>query len=112
MLFSTLIPSALNLSIAAASLMRGLPILNTWILNRMPAAGSSFRDSDRLLLAGAVSGQIAGGFLATGLALYFLGAWLLPMWLPALGYDIREFSRMLADLDAPARLARWLSGAP
>ena len=64
MLFSTLIPSALKLCVAAASLFRGLPFLNTWIVKRMQAT-SSMRDSDRLLLASALSVQVAGGFLAT-----------------------------------------------
>jgi hypothetical protein len=57
MLFSTLIPSALNLCVAASSFMRGVPFLNTWILNRMVAARSAMRDRDRFLLASALSGR-------------------------------------------------------
>jgi hypothetical protein len=72
MLFSTLIPSAVNLCIAAASLIRGLPFLNTWIVDRMQTA-RAVRDSDRLLVASALSAQIAGGFLVTGVALYLIG---------------------------------------
>lgn len=53
-LFSALIPSAVNLCFAAASLIRGLPFLNTRIVKRMQAI-SSMRDSDRLLLASARS---------------------------------------------------------
>jgi hypothetical protein len=109
MLFSTLIPSALNLGVAAASLIRGLPFLNTWIVGRMTSA-DALRDSDRLLLAGVLSGQIAGGFLATGLALYFLGVWLLPLWLPFLGGYVRDFSEALAAYNAPARIMMWFAG--
>jgi hypothetical protein len=108
-LFSTLIPSALNLCIAAASLLRGLPIFNGWIVRKMPASGA-IRDSDRLLMASALSGQIVGGVLATGLALYFIGVWLLPFWLPILGGLIRNFSQALAAYNAPARIMMWFSG--
>ena len=109
MLFSTLIPSALNLCIAAASLIRGLPILNTWIVKRMQNS-AAMRDSDRLLLASALSAQIAGGVLVTGVALYLIGVWFLPIWLPFLGGYVRDFSDALARDDAPARIIRWLAG--
>jgi hypothetical protein len=109
MLFSTLIPSAINLCIAAASLVRGLPFLNTWIVKRMQAA-EALRDSDRLLLASALSAQIAGGVLATGVALYLIGVWFLPIWLPFLGGYARDFSEALAANDAPARIMMWFAG--
>jgi hypothetical protein len=111
MLFSTLIPSALNLCVAAASLVRGLPFLNDWIVRRMTATGTR-RDSDRLLLASALSAQIAGGFLAMSLALYFLGAWLLPIWLPFLGGYVEHFSEALAAYDAPRRIFYWYGSEP
>jgi hypothetical protein len=110
MLFSTLIPSATNLCIAAASLMRGAPFLNEWILARMPMDGG-IRIKDRRLLTGLLAGQIAGGVLATGLALYFLGAWLLPMWLPTFGAILRYFSEALAAYDAPGRVMHWFTDA-
>ena len=96
-LFSALIPSAVNLCFAAASLIRGLPFLNTRIVKRMQAT-SSMRDSDRLLLARALSAQVAGGFLATGGALYLIGVSFLPIWLPILGACVRDFSEALAAL--------------
>ncbi len=109
MLFSTLIPSALNLCLAASSLIRGLPFLNTWIVKRMQAAGA-MREPDRLLLASALSAQIAGGFLATGVALYLIGVWFLPIWLPFLGAYVRDFSEALAAFNAPARIMMWFVG--
>lgn len=109
MLFSTLIPSAVNLCIAAASFIRGSPFLSTWILTRMQTPGP-IRDSDRLLLAGALSAQIAGGFLATGVALYLIGAWFLPIWLPILGGYLRDFSEVLEKVDVPTRIMMWLAG--
>ena len=107
MVFSTLIPSALNLCIAAASLIRGLPFLNTRIVKRMQTG--TMHDRDRLLLASALSGQIAGGFLATGVALYLIGVWFLPIWLPILGSYVRDFSEALAAFNAPARFMMWLA---
>ncbi len=108
-LFSTLIPSALNLCVAAASLIRGLPFLNAWIVRRM-TAGPAIRDSDRRLLAGVLSLQIAGGFLATGFALYFIGVWFMPIWLPFFGGYVRDFSEALAAYNAPARIMMWFAG--
>ncbi len=108
-LFSTLIPSALNLCVAAASLIRGLPLLNTWIVAQMPM-GKAISDRERLRLAGALAAQIAGGFLATGLALYFLGVWFFPLWLPTLGAYVRDFSEALAAYNAPARIMMWFAG--
>ena len=57
----------------------------------MQTAGA-MRDSDRLLLASALSAQIAGGVLVTGVALYFIGVYFLPIWLPFLGGYLRDFS--------------------
>jgi hypothetical protein len=110
MLFSTLIPSAINLGIAATSFMRGAPFLNEWILARMPIDGG-IRNKDRRLLTGLLAGQIAGGVLLTGLALYFLGAWLLPIWLPTFGTILRDFSEALAAYDAPGQILKWFTSA-
>ena len=109
MLFSTLIPSALNLCIACASLIRGVPFLNTWIVRRMQTV-DAVRDSDRLLLASVLAGQIAGGVLATGVALYLIGVWFLPNWLSVLGGYVRDFSDALAASNAPARIMMWFAG--
>ena len=68
------------------------------------------RDGDGLLLSGARAAQIAGGALATGFALYGIGAWLLPIWLPTLGGWVRDFSEALAAFNAPARIMMWLAG--
>ena len=49
--------------------------------------------------------------MATGLALYFLGVWFLPTWLPLLGGYVRDFSEALAAYNAPARIMMWFAGA-
>jgi hypothetical protein len=69
----------------------------------------ALRERNRCLLAGVLSGQIAGGFLPTGLALYFIGVWFLPTWLPILGAYVRDFSGALAAYNAPARIM-WFAG--
>jgi hypothetical protein len=109
MLFSTLIPSALNLCIAISSFMRGVPLLNTWILNRIATTRSAMGDRDRFLLASTLSGQIAGGFFVTGVAFYLLGVWLLPRGLPFLGGYLRDFSEALATYNAPGQIMKWLT---
>ena len=69
----------------------------------------ALRDSDHLLLASALSAQIAGGFLGTGLVLYFIGVWFLPIWLPILGGYVRDFSEALAAYNAPAHIMMWFA---
>jgi len=111
MLFSTLIPSLINLVIGAAAFLRGLPSLNAWILNRMPHA-KAVRDNDRLPVACALAGQLAGGLLVSGVLLYLLAAYVVPMWIPTLGALIRDFSEHVAAFNAPARLMMLLHGSP
>jgi hypothetical protein len=60
-------------------------------------------------LASALSAQIAGGVLATGVALYLIGVWFLPIWLPTLGGYVRDFSEALAAYNAPARIMMWFA---
>ena len=103
MLLSPLIPSVINLCVAAASFLRGLPFLNAWIVRKMP---DTIQDSDRVLLASALGGQVAAGALLTGVVLYLIGVWLLPLLVPILGF-IREVSEGVANYDAPRRIMTW-----
>ena len=105
MLFSPLIPSVINLCVAAASFLRGLPFLNAWVVRKMPDA---IHDSDRVLLASALGGQVAGGTLLTGVVLYLIGVSSLPLWLLILG-SAREVSERVADFDAPKRIMTWFA---
>ncbi|MFZ1963186.1 MAG: hypothetical protein WAU78_06930 [Roseiarcus sp.] len=111
MLFSTLIPSLINLVIGAAAFLRGLPSLHAWILNRMPE-GKAVRDNDRLPVACALAGQLAGGLLISGVLLYLLAAYVVPIGIPTLGATIRDFSEEVAAFNAPARLMMLLHGSP
>jgi hypothetical protein len=111
MLFSTLIPSLINLVIGAAAFLRGLPSLNAWILKRLPE-GKAVRESDRLPVACALAGQLAGGLLISGVLLYLLAAYVVPIGIPTLGAFIRDFSEQVAAFNAPARLMMLLHGSP
>ena len=111
MLFSTLIPSLINLVIGAAAFLRGLPSLNAWILNRMPE-GKAVRENDRLPVACALAGQLAGGLFISGVLLYLLAAYVVPIGIPTLGACIRDFSEQVAAFNAPARLMMLLHGSP
>ncbi len=110
MLFSTLIPSLCNLVIGAAAFVRGLPFINNWILSRMPI-GKAMRDSDRLCVASALAGHFAGGILISGVLVYLLFAHAVPFGLAVFGPYLRDFSKMLADYNAPYQIMNWFAGA-
>ncbi len=98
-----------NLSIAAAAFLRGLPGLNRWILNRMPAE-KAVRERDKLKVVTALTGQVVGGVALTGAAAYLVAVYVIPLGLPALGGVVREFAFALAGYIAPARAMMWLAG--
>jgi hypothetical protein len=108
LLFSSMIPSLLNLSIAAAAFLRGLPRVNAWVVQRVPV-GKTMRQSDRLMVSAALAAQLVGGVALTGVATYLAGVYLLPLWLPAFGAVVRDFAADLAVYNAPARTIIWLS---
>jgi hypothetical protein len=110
LLFSSMIPSILNLSIAAAAFLRGWPRINGWILQRMPV-GKAVAQRDRLPVAAALTAQLVGGVAFTGVAVYLVALYLIPLGLPAFGAVVRDFAQDLADYNLPARLMIWLSGA-
>jgi hypothetical protein len=110
LLFSSMVPSIINLSIAAAAFLRGLPRLNAWILDRMPI-GSAVQQHDRIGVAGALTAQLVGGIALTGICTYLVATYLIPIGLPAFGGLVRDFAADLAFYDAPARTIMWLIGA-
>jgi hypothetical protein len=109
LLFSSMIPSILNLSIAGAAFLRGLPGPNRWILARMPS-GKAVRERDRLTVAAALTGLLVGGMALTGIATYLVAIYLIPLGLPAFGAVVRDFAADLATYNAPARMMIWLTG--
>ena len=109
MLFSTAIPSVVNLAIASFAFMRGMPFATNWMLRHMPEEGP-MRSRDRLRVAAALSVQLSVGLRITAGLLYFLITEIIPLALPTLGPIIRDFSSQLAAYDAPRRAMKWLAG--
>jgi hypothetical protein len=109
MLFSTLIPSLLNLMIGAAAFLRGLPAVNGWILDHMPD-GVALPERERGLVAAALAGQIVGGALITALSFDLLVRYLVPLGLPTIGGFVRDLAEQVAAFNAPARLMMGFAG--
>jgi hypothetical protein len=109
MLFSTAIPSVVNLAIASFAFLRGMPPVTRWMLRCMPVGGA-MRPRDRLRVSAALAAQVAVGALLTATLLYLLFDNVIPLGLPWLGEIIRDFSKQIADYNAPAYVMRWLAG--
>jgi len=111
MLFSTMIPSLLNLMIGGASLPRGVPWLTAALLRAMPEhrAPSVF---NRAWIAGVLTAQVfLGGLLgiaAQGVLVYVV----IGLLLPAFGLDLLGLARAVAAPDLPGMLLAWITGSP
>lgn len=110
MLFSTMIPSVINLAAAAVAFIRGLPWVNQWVLGYFPTDGSPMGEMERAIVALVLAGQVVFGLLLTGVGLYALGFWLLPMWLPVVGDELLWMSEQSAALNLPERVLVWFVG--
>ena len=109
MLFSTAIPSVVNLAIASFAFLRGVPFVTKWMLSRMPE-NAAMRPRDQMRVAAALAGQVAIGLLLTASLLYLLFDDVVPLALPWLGAIIRGFSEQIAAYNAPAHVMKWLAG--
>ena len=109
MLFSTQIPSAVNLCIAAAAFLRGLPGVTAWLLRRMPE-DRPVREEDRLPVACVLAAQIAGGPVLTLSMLCAILFFAIPLGMPLLAAAIRDFTLVVAQAQVPAHVLFWLSG--
>jgi len=107
-LFSTMIPSVVNLIVASAACLRGLTAINKWILRLIPSDGSPMPETTRLTVSMALAGQIACGALLGLLAIYVLIFLVRPVWLPFLGGLILSAAEFTAGLDLPAQLGHIL----
>ncbi|MGD0762693.1 MAG: hypothetical protein ABR929_05790 [Roseiarcus sp.] len=108
-LFSSMIPSFLNLALAFFSFLRGLPWINAWILRRM-AGGKAMRDGDRLAVVSALTGQVVGGTaLAIG-AFYAVVLWALALVGSCFARILLWFSTVLEAADVPAGLMALFGG--
>ena len=109
MLFSTAIPSVVNLFIASFAFLRSMPFTTKWILSSMPE-NAEMRSRDCLRVSAALAVQVAIGALLTATLLYLMFDNLIPATLPWLGAIIRDFSEKVAAYNAPAHVMKWLAG--
>jgi hypothetical protein len=108
-LFSTMIPSLINLCIAGWSLLQGMPWLRRAMLAHMPAQGAVAK-ADLVWMPLVLTGQL---FLGAGLALLaqlglFFG--LIVFALPSIGLDLLSLCQTLAHDDWPSVVIRALAG--
>lgn len=111
MLFSTMIPSLLNLMIGGASLLRGVPWLTRALLHAMPEhrAPASF---NRSIIALVLTSQIFLGGLLGIAAQGFLVYAVIGLVLPWFGLDLLALARTVAAPDLPGQVIAWLLGPP
>ena len=103
MLFSSMIPSFVNLTIAAAAFLRGLPAVHARVLARLEP-NRALGTWDRIGLAATLAGQVViGGMLAIGV-FYLAAMVVLPMVLPAFAHLLLTFADGLAEADLPAQM--------
>jgi hypothetical protein len=107
MLFSTLIPSVLNLMIGSAAVLRGFGPVRTWILKQLPPGGVEIRDHKRWRVAALLSGQIVGGAMITTLTIYGIVFYIVPLGLPALGGFILSIAHGVEAADVPGAVMRF-----
>lgn len=107
MLFSSMIPSFVNLTIASAAFLRGVPAVNTRVLRKLGAA-NGLPLGERLAISLVVSGQIALGALLGAAALAVAAHLLLPMIFGPFAETLLSFSEFLAEAEFPARLLEIL----
>jgi hypothetical protein len=111
MLFSTMIPSLLNLMIGGASLLRGVPWLTAALLRAMPERRAP-RSFDRTWIAGVLTAQVFLGGLLGIAAQGFLVYVVIGLLLPVFGLDLLGLARAVAAPDLPGVVIHWLLALP
>jgi hypothetical protein len=111
LLFSTMIPSLLNLMIGGASLLRGIPGLPARLL-RFMLASKAVPTFDRTWLALVLTVQVfVGAFLGIAAQLV-LAVGVIFYVLPWIGLELLDTARAVAEFDLPTRLFRLWWGDP
>ena len=103
LLFSTTIPSIINLMIGGASLMRGVPGVSSWLLRFMPAkrAVPAF---NRAWIATVLTLQLVGGAILGIVVQFALVYAVFGYVMPWLGLELLDMARALAAFDLPGKL--------
>jgi hypothetical protein len=107
LLFSTMIPSIVNLMIGGASLMRGIPGVPSLLLRKMPAhrAVPAF---DRAWIATVLTLQLVGGAILGIVVQFALIYAVFGYVMPWLGLELLDMARAVAALDLPGMIIAWL----
>jgi hypothetical protein len=106
-LFSTMIPSIVNLMIGGASLMRGVPGVPSLLLRFMPA-NKAVPAFERTWIATVLTLQLVGGAIL-GIVVQFTLVYAV-FWhvMPWMGLELLDMARALAAWDLPGKLIAWL----
>jgi len=111
LLLSTLLPSLINLGIGGASLMRGLPLVPSLLLQHLPA-DKPVRSYERtwisLVLAMQTVGGVILGVVVQGLLFWAMIAYVMP-WL---GLNLLNMIRDILALNLPERAWRLIGLVP
>jgi hypothetical protein len=94
-LFSTMLPSLINLFIAGVSLARGVPGVSSWLLRKMKK-GEAVPNYDRLLVALVLTFQGVIGFAIAVVAQGFLFWVIIWQAMPRLGFGILDLAYRVA----------------
>jgi hypothetical protein len=109
LLFSTMIPSLVNLMIGGTSLLRGIPGLPAFFLRFMPE-GLAVPAFDRAWLAIALTGQIFLGAVLGIVAQAVLAWGLIFRVMPWIGLHLLSLCVKLADFNLPHKVAVLFTG--
>jgi hypothetical protein len=105
LLLSTMIPSLVNLVIAGASLLRGLPVLPALLLRFIPARGGALK-WDRAWIALVLTFQVFGGAALGVAAQVLLAVGIIGYVMPWLGFGLLDTARDVAAFNLPARVGQ------
>jgi hypothetical protein len=103
LLFSTMIPSIINLMIGGASLMRGVPDVPSLLLRFMPA-NKAVPTFDRAWIATVLTLQLVGGAILGIVVQFALVYAVFGYVMPWLGLELLDMARAVADFDLPGRI--------
>jgi hypothetical protein len=107
LLFSTMIPSIINLMIGGASLMRGAPGLPSLLLRFMPA-NRAVPAFDRAWIATVLTLQLVGGAMLGIVVQFALIYAVFGYVMPWLGLELLDMARAVAAWDLPGRIIAGL----
>ncbi len=104
LLISTMLPSIINLVVASASLLAGVPNFYSLVLRHLPRKHKAIPLVDRIWIVPLLTAQWLVGFVLASAAQGFLFCLLLGKVLPYLGFDLLLMAQWLVSEDVPLRI--------